>query len=188
MKRPDQKQCRRCSLCETRTQVVVADGGIRRCDYVAIGEGPGKEEDKIGKPFIGRSGQLLRKTMAQHTGYVLGRDIVVLNAVSCRPPDNRTPSIYELETCLDWLRLNIAIIQPKLIMTIGRTSSDLFLKSYYANGMFYNKAYLESCWQRDYYHFDVMPIWHPSYILRHGCDSLYMIPWIEHMQRFGRKN
>lgn len=119
--------CRKCGLCETRTNVVVGVGNLR-AKVMFIGEGPGENEDLQGEPFVGRGGQLLDKMLA---AVDLDRktNIYIANIVKCRPPKNRDPLPEEQEACIEWLRNQVALIRPKIIVCLGRISAMRLIKS-----------------------------------------------------------
>lgn len=118
--------CRRCGLCETRTNVVVGVGNPRS-KVMFIGEGPGENEDLQGEPFVGRGGQLLDKMLA-----VVDLDrktnVYIANIVKCRPPKNRDPLPEEQEACIGWLRNQVALIRPKIIVCLGRIAAMRIIK------------------------------------------------------------
>ena len=119
-------QCRKCGLCEKRTNVVFGVGN-RSADVMFIGEGPGEIEDLQGEPFVGRAGQLLDKMLAavdldRHT------NIYIANIVKCRPPKNRDPEPDEQDACLPWLRSQVALVRPKIIVCLGRVAAMKLLK------------------------------------------------------------
>lgn len=119
-------QCRKCGLCEKRTNVVFGVGN-RSADIMFIGEGPGENEDLQGEPFVGRAGQLLDKMLAavdldRHT------NIYIANIVKCRPPKNRDPEPDEQDACLPWLRSQVALVRPKIIVCLGRVAAMKLLK------------------------------------------------------------
>ena len=118
--------CRRCGLCETRTNVVVGVGNPRS-KVMFIGEGPGENEDLQGEPFVGRGGQLLDKMLA---AVDLDRktNVYIANIVKCRPPKNRDPLPEEQEACIDWLRNKVALIRPKIIVCLGRIAAMRIIK------------------------------------------------------------
>lgn len=118
--------CRRCGLCETRTNVVVGVGNPRS-KVMFIGEGPGENEDLQGEPFVGRGGQLLDKMLA---AVDLDRktNVYIANIVKCRPPKNRDPLPEEQEACIDWLRNQVALIRPKIIVCLGRIAAMRIIK------------------------------------------------------------
>ena len=113
------RTCQRCRLAQTRLQAVPGEGP-ERAPFLLIGEGPGFHEDRQGRPFVGRSGDLLETLLAS---IGLGRrDVFIANVVKCRPPDNRDPLPDEIEACRPYLDRQIELIQPKLVITLGRIS------------------------------------------------------------------
>ncbi len=114
-------ECRRCGLCETRTQVVFGVGNPQ-AEVMIIGEGPGRDEDEQGLPFVGRSGQLLDKLL-EHVGLSRKSNLYIANMVKCRPPQNRDPKPEEIEQCLGWLRNQTYLIKPKIIVCVGRIAA-----------------------------------------------------------------
>ena len=119
------KNCRRCGLCETRTQVVFGVGA-RDAEVMFIGEGPGEQEDLRGEPFVGRAGQLLDDMLELID---LDRSkVYIANMVKCRPPHNRDPLNQEQDACAQWLRAQIDLIRPKIIVCLGRIAAMRFLR------------------------------------------------------------
>lgn len=119
------KGCNKCDLCKTRTNLVFGDGR-RDAEVFFIGEGPGEQEDLKGKPFVGRSGQLLDKMLL-----AIGLDrskIFIGNIVKCRPPKNRDPLPEEQELCIDWLRNQVKLMRPKIIVCLGRIAGMRIIK------------------------------------------------------------
>lgn len=117
-------KCEKCALCKTRINVVPG-GGNSNADIMFIGEGPGKNEDEQGIPFVGAAGKMLDKLIG-----LIGltrEDIYIANVVKCRPPNNRDPLPEEVDACRPWLDQQIKIIKPKLIVLLGRHSMDRFL-------------------------------------------------------------
>ena len=113
-------QCRGCELCETRTNVVFGVGR-RNADVMFIGEGPGQQEDLKGEPFVGPAGKLLDDMMSIID---LNREnSYIANIVKCRPPGNRDPKDDEQNACIDFLRNQVALIQPKIIVCLGRIAA-----------------------------------------------------------------
>ena len=114
-------ECSKCGLCETRTNVVFGVGN-RNAKVLVSGEGPGQNEDLQGEPFVGRGGQLLDKML---TAVDLSREknIYIANIVKCRPPQNRDPFPEEQEACLNWLRNQVALLKPKIIVCLGRIAA-----------------------------------------------------------------
>lgn len=120
-----EKQCRTCMNCplgETRTNLVFG-GGNKNAEVLFIGEGPGKNEDLQGEPFVGRSGKLLDKYLAAVELY-RDKNIYIANMVKCRPPENRDPLPSEQDTCIVWLREQVRIMRPKIIVCLGRVSAQ----------------------------------------------------------------
>jgi DNA polymerase len=154
--RDDLGDCRRCRLCERRTQVVfgVGDPGAR---LMFIGEGPGADEDAQGEPFVGRAGQLLTK-MIEAMGLTRSQ-VYIANIVKCRPPENRTPLPDEVATCSPFLLRQIAAIRPKVIVCLGTPSAQAIL------GTRETITRLRGTF-RDVGGYRVMPTFHPAYLLR----------------------
>lgn len=119
------KACRACSLCQTRTNVVFGVGN-RNADILFVGEGPGEQEDLTGEPFVGRAGQLLDLYLK---AFDLPRESVyITNIVKCRPPKNRDPLPEEEAACIGFLERQIELIQPKLIVCLGRIAAMKLIK------------------------------------------------------------
>jgi len=150
-------RCQQCSLANSRTQVVIGDYGPIY-GMLFIGEAPGQEEDRIGRPFVGRSGKLLDEMLSQ-----LGLDrskVSVLNINKCRPPNNRAPTPTEMEICgSNWLDKQIKNLVPKLIITLGSTPLKYFFPNAKMTASKGNLLVLNSG-------IPVYPLFHPSYILR----------------------
>ncbi|TVP79700.1 MAG: uracil-DNA glycosylase [Gemmatimonadales bacterium] len=119
--------CTRCGLSETRTQVVFHDGnpGAR---LMVVGEGPGANEDRTGRPFVGRAGRYLDLLLAS-VGLTREESVYICNVVKCRPPGNRNPRPEEIEACAPYLRQQIAIVQPEAILAVGTFSAQLLTDS-----------------------------------------------------------
>lgn len=114
------KNCKKCRLCENRTNIVFGYGDITS-KIMFIGEGPGENEDLQGKPFVGRSGKLLDLFLSE---IGLTREkIYIANIVKCRPPENRDPAPDEQDCCINWLRNQVYIIRPKIIVALGRIAA-----------------------------------------------------------------
>lgn len=120
------KSCKKCSLCETRTNVVFGVGN-QNSKVLFIGEGPGENEDLQGEPFVGRGGKFLDKMLA---AVDLNRkeNIYIANIVKCRPPQNRDPLPEEQEACLPWLRNQVMLLKPKIIVCLGRIAAMKLIK------------------------------------------------------------
>ena len=118
--------CRKCSLWETRHNVVFGVGN-EHADVMFIGEGPGEQEDLQGEPFVGRAGQLL-DDMLKIIYLDRHRDIYIANIVKCRPPRNRDPLNMEQDACIDWLERQIELVDPRLIVCLGRIAAMRLIK------------------------------------------------------------
>ena len=118
--------CRRCQLCETRTNVVFGVGNPE-AEVMFIGEGPGEQEDLQGEPFVGRAGKLLDDMLELID---LDRSkIYIANMVKCRPPKNRDPLNIEQEACSVWLTRQIELIRPKIIVCLGRIAAAAYIRN-----------------------------------------------------------
>lgn len=116
--------CTKCALRQDCTQVVPGEGNPE-AEILFIGEGPGKKEDELGRPFVGASGKFLDEMLALIN---LNReDVFIANVVKCRPPQNRDPLPEEVAACWPWLLEQIKLVQPKLVVTLGRHSMERFL-------------------------------------------------------------
>ncbi|MEX2353930.1 MAG: uracil-DNA glycosylase [Gammaproteobacteria bacterium] len=118
--------CTKCVLHEGRTQTVFGTGNVN-AEWMLIGEAPGAEEDRQGKPFVGRAGQLLT-AMLQAMG-LQREQVFIANILKCRPPNNRDPRPEEVEACEGYLRQQIEFIKPKIILALGRIAAQNLLKS-----------------------------------------------------------
>ena len=117
--------CTLCGLCATRTQTVFGTGAIR-ARLMVIGEAPGAEEDRQGEPFVGRAGQLLN-SMLRAAGF--GRpQVYIANVLKCRPPNNRDPAADETDHCLPYLRRQVELINPAVILCVGRIAAQRLLE------------------------------------------------------------
>lgn len=116
--------CTKCALRKTCTQVVPGSGSTK-AKIMFIGEGPGKKEDELGVPFVGAAGKFLDEMLGVIK--LKREDVYIANTVKCRPPENRDPLPKEKEACWPWLIQQIQTIKPKLIVTLGRHSMELFL-------------------------------------------------------------
>lgn len=116
----DLSNCKKCRLCEQRTNVVIADGDPH-AQIMFIGEGPGREEDEQGVPFVGAAGRLFNYLLEE--AGIKRKDVYICNIVKCRPPNNRDPLPYEAEACLPYLRAQIALVRPKIIICLGRIAA-----------------------------------------------------------------
>ena len=116
----DIEQCEGCDLCKTRTHVVPGEGN-EHAALMFVGEGPGADEDRTGRPFVGRAGQLLDRMIVAMG--LTREDVYIANVVKCRPPQNRTPLPEEMHACLPHLRGQFALVRPKIIVCLGATAA-----------------------------------------------------------------
>lgn len=119
-------ECRKCNLCEKRTNAVFGKGTLATGGLLLVGEGPGEQEDLQGLPFVGRAGKLLDSMLAT-IGINDGKGIYITNVVKCRPPGNRNPSATEIATCLPYLLQQLKLLQPSLIVTLGKVAGNALL-------------------------------------------------------------
>lgn len=119
-------ECQKCALCSTRTQTVFGEGDIN-ADWMFIGEAPGQNEDMEGKPFVGQAGLLLTE-MIRAIG-LKRESVYITNILKCRPPNNRDPKVEEANSCRNYLYRQIAIVQPKIILAVGRIAAQTLLET-----------------------------------------------------------
>jgi len=150
------KDCNNCRLCEGRTNFVYGTGDPN-ADVMFIGEGPGREEDLKGEPFVGRAGQLLNKILAAID--FKREDVYIANVVKCRPPNNRDPQPDEMETCMPHLKEQIRLIKPKIICALGRIASHALLETSTPLGKLRQK------WHK-FEGIDFIVTYHPAALLR----------------------
>ena len=150
------KDCKKCKLCTNRSNIVFGTGN-KETTLMMIGEGPGADEDKEGIPFVGKAGQLMNKAFE---GIGIKREeIYIANIVKCRPPSNRVPEEEEAEACLNYLRNQVVLIKPKIIVLLGSTALKNILGKDYSitasRGKWIEKKGIM-----------YMPTWHPAALLR----------------------
>jgi DNA polymerase len=148
--------CTRCRLAGTRTQVVFGTGNPN-ADLMFIGEAPGRDEDIQGKPFVGRAGQLLTDIIKAMK--LTRDDVYIANVIKCRPPENRNPEPDELESCRPFIRRQVQLIKPKVIVTLGKFALQSL------TGHVYAVSAARGVWT-NYEGIRVMPTYHPAYLLR----------------------
>jgi uracil-DNA glycosylase family 4 len=164
------KPCRKCRLCESRTQTVFGQGNVD-AQLVFVGEGPGYEEDQQGLAFVGRAGQLLTK-MIEAMG--LSRDqVYICNVVKCRPPDNRTPEADEMLACSPYLREQLSIVCPEVIVALGAPAAKTLLNTAETIGRLRGRfhEYFFSGVTGKGPSIPLMPTYHPAYLLRTPQDK-----------------
>ena len=155
--------CERCPLAGGRTQVVFGVGDPN-ADLMFVGEGPGREEDLRGEPFVGRSGRLLDRLMSEEIGIDRSR-CYIANVVKCRPPGNRDPHPAEVDACRPYLESQIDLIAPRVIVTLGNFATRLILDT--AEGIRRLRGTIYP-----YRQGVVVPTYHPSAALRGGGEVL----------------
>ena len=151
------KSCTKCPLSENRTNAVPGEGDPDS-DVLFIGEGPGREEDLQGRPFVGRAGQKLNDILASVD--IERESVYITNMVKCRPPENRSPKRGEISTCFPYLEAQIASINPSLIITLGNSATKFILDT--DQGITSIRGQLFD-WRGE---IRVFPMYHPSYLLR----------------------
>jgi DNA polymerase len=115
-----ESDCRRCELHHNRRSIVL-DRGNPEASIILIGEGPGEQEDREGKAFVGRAGKLLDEIFEEN-GLDTNRDVLIANVVKCRPPGNRVPATAEVQTCLPFLQKQLSLVRPRLVILLGATA------------------------------------------------------------------
>jgi uracil-DNA glycosylase family 4 len=148
--------CEKCRLSKSRTQVVYGVGNPS-ADLMFIGEAPGRDEDIQGEPFVGRAGQLLTDIIKAMK--LTRDDVYIANVIKCRPPENRNPEPDELDECRPYIRRQVEIIQPRVIVTLGRFALQSLTEKAFAISS------VRGQWL-DYNGVRVMPTYHPAYLLR----------------------
>jgi DNA polymerase len=154
--------CQRCKLAGGRTNLVFGVGNPAAA-LMFVGEGPGRDEDQQGEPFVGRAGQLLTEIITK--GMKLRRqDVYIANVVKCRPPDNRNPEPDEIAACLPFLARQIDLVQPRVIVALGTFAAQTLLD------VKTPITRMRGVWH-DYRGVKVMPTFHPAYLLRNPGDK-----------------
>jgi len=156
--------CRACALCQERRQAVLGVGDVT-ADWLFIGEGPGAEEDARGEPFVGPAGKLLDAMLAA-IDLQRGKDVYIANAVKCRPPGNRTPEPAEIATCAPYLKRQIALIQPRLIVLLGRAAAHALLGDVGSLASLRGQSFAYPAPAGSAYGIPVVVTYHPAYLLR----------------------
>jgi len=155
--------CTRCALAAGRTQVVFGVGNPRS-RLLLVGEGPGQQEDLVGEPFVGRSGKLLDRLLAEEVG-VDRTGCYIANVVKCRPPGNRDPAPAEVEACRPWLRRQVEILDPLVVVTLGNFAMRLLLSTTEGIRRVRGRAY-------PFGQGHLVPTYHPAAALRSGGEVL----------------
>lgn len=162
--------CRNCVLCESRTNVVFSRGNPD-AKLMLIGEGPGQREDETAVPFVGKAGQLLDRILAS-VEIDKDKDIYIANVVKCRPPQNRVPLPDEIAACSAFLEAQLNFVRPKLILLAGATAVQAVLKVKDPISRIRGK------WFDFRNDAKVMPIFHPSYLLRNDSREVGSPKWL----------
>ncbi len=154
--------CKKCKLCNNRTNIVFGDGN-QNADIMFIGEGPGADEDLQGIPFVGKAGKLMN--MAFEGIGIERNNVYIANIVKCRPPQNRNPESDEATSCLDYLRNQVMLVKPKIIVLLGSVALKNILGNEYgitsSRGNWVEKKGIL-----------YMPTWHPAALLRDEAKKI----------------
>ena len=168
------KQCKKCRLCQNRNNVVFGTGN-KQADLMFIGEGPGADEDLQGIPFVGKAGKLMN--MAFETIGLNRDEVYIANIVKCRPPSNRNPQEDEANACLNYLRNQVILVKPKIIVLLGSVALKNILGKEYgitaSRGNWIEKKGIL-----------YMPTWHPAALLR---DETKKIDFLKDLQQVMNK-
>lgn len=168
------EKCNKCKLCSTRQNVVFGTGNPN-AKLMFIGEGPGADEDRLGEPFVGKAGQLMNK--AFDVVGIKREEVYIANIVKCRPPYNRDPEKDEIEACMDYLRNQVILIKPKVIVLLGRIALQNILGEQYkitaSRGKWLEKKGIL-----------YIATWHPAALLR---DDTKKIDFIEDLKKVAER-
>ena len=164
------QNCKGCPLCSTRTNLVFSDGNPN-ANIMLIGEAPGADEDRLGVPFVGRAGKLLNEFF-EKAGIDRQKDIYICNTLKCRPPDNRDPLPEEKEACREYLDAQIEILKPRIILLCGRVAVNSML------GTTQGITKIRGKWFEGPNFSKMMPIFHPSYLLRNSSNTVGGPKWL----------
>lgn len=168
------KECKKCKLCQDRNNVVFGTGN-RQASLMFIGEGPGADEDLQGTPFVGKAGKLMN--MAFEAIGLKREEVYIANIVKCRPPGNRNPQDDEANACLDYLRNQVILVKPKIIVLLGSVALKNILGKEYgitaSRGKWIERKGIL-----------YMPTWHPAALLR---DESKKIDFIRDLQEVMRR-
>ncbi|MEC3765597.1 uracil-DNA glycosylase [Cupriavidus sp. SS-3] len=154
--------CTACGLCQTRTNTVFGVGA-RQAEWMLVGEAPGENEDLQGEPFVGQAGKLL-DNMLGALGLARGRNVFIANVLKCRPPGNRNPEAEEVAQCEPFLRRQIALVRPRVIVVLGRFAAQSLLRTTTPIGKLRGTVHA-------YEGIPVVVTYHPAYLLRTLTDK-----------------
>jgi len=165
--------CPRCSLCESRTQVVFGEGN-HRAEVVVVGEAPGAEEDRTGRPFVGRAGKLLDRLLLS-VGFAR-EEVYICNVLKCRPPKNRNPRPDEIEACNPYLVRQVELLKPRVVLACGTFAAQTLLDTATSIGRLRGSVH-------EYHGVPLVPTYHPAALLR---NPAWGRPVWEDLQRLRR--
>ena len=160
--------CTLCKLCQSRTNIAFGSGNPR-AGLMVVGEGPGEEEDRQAKPFVGRAGQLLTK-MLESVGFDRERDAYIANVVKCRPERNRNPEPDEVAACNPFLMAQLDTVQPAVILTLGNFAAQTLLGTREGITKLRGRAY-------EYRSSILVPTFHPAFLLRNPGPEYRRMAW-----------
>lgn len=170
--------CNRCKLCQNRMNIVLGEGN-KDADIMFVGEGPGADEDIQGRPFVGKAGQLMNNAL---NGIGIKRDsIYITNIVKCRPPNNRNPEKDETDICINYLRNQVILIKPKVIVLLG----NIALKSILGNEYTISNARGNWIEKKGILY---MPTWHPAALLRDENKKINFWKDLKIVYEFAKQN
>lgn len=173
-------RCKKCRLNRSRTNVVFGEGNLGT-SIMLIGEAPGFNEDREGRPFVGQAGRFLNETLLKAAGLERS-DVYITNVVKCRPPGNREPAEDEIEACFQYLSVQIRFIMPKIIVTMGNVATITLFKKFNiepasigsVHGKIFNANTLS------YGSFKLIPSYHPATALYNpGMKEVMVKDWVE---------
>ncbi len=164
------QNCQKCALGKTRTNLVFSDGVPNR-KLMLIGEAPGYWEDQKGKPFVGKAGQLLDKIF-EAVGLSREKDVYICNTLKCRPPENRDPLPEEKAACREYLDAQIEVLKPQIILLCGKVALTSFIET--TSGI----TRMRGKWFDGPNGAKMMPIFHPSYLLRNDSREKGSPKWL----------
>lgn len=154
--------CRDCGLCEKRTQTVFGVGD-RAADWLLVGEAPGQQEDLQGEPFVGQAGKLL-DSMLRAVALKRGENVYIANVLKCRPPNNRDPEPQEVASCEPYLKRQVALLKPRVIVVMGRFAAQSILRTQASIASLRGRVHA-------YEGVPVIVTYHPAYLLRSLSDK-----------------
>lgn len=160
------EQCEACALSATRRRTVFGVGDAR-AGWMLVGEAPGAEEDRRGEPFVGNAGRLLDAMLAA-LGLQRGRGVYIANTVKCHPPGDRNPSPEELRSCAPYLQRQIELVEPRVIVALGRTAAQALLHTEASIASLRGRVHAIRLGQRE---IPLVATYHPAYLLRSPHDK-----------------